>query len=64
MDYYSVLGPIDPQFPDQSGEWLTSGVGNLHKYKELVKQINDHESSAKAELYFCSRNLTLQDYSI
>ena len=52
MDYYSVLGPIDPQFLDSNGKQLLPGVGYLRKYNELVKQINESESAPKAELAF------------
>ncbi len=52
MDYYSVLGPIDPQILDSNGKQLLPGVGYLRKYKELVKQINESESAPKAELAF------------
>ena len=27
LDYFSVLGPIDPQFTDTEGKQLLSGVG-------------------------------------
>jgi hypothetical protein len=39
MDYYSVLGPIDPQFPMEDGQF-SSGIGYLSKYNELVDAIN------------------------
>ena len=48
MDYYSVLGPIDPQYGDSG----LSGVGYLTKFNEIKKQINDSESSSKAEITF------------
>lgn len=48
MDYYSVLGPIDPQYGDSG----LSGVGYLTKFNEITKQINDSESSSKAEITF------------
>lgn len=38
MDYYSVLGPIDPQY-DSQGEYVP-GLGYLAKYKELMDEIN------------------------
>ncbi len=45
MDYYSVLGPIDPQFGN------ISGYGYLAKYHELKEIINDaHDiANVKAE---------------
>lgn len=35
MDYYSVLGPIDPQIKNRDGRWVP-GLGYLEKYAELV----------------------------
>jgi hypothetical protein len=40
MDYYSVLGPIDPQI-DTDEEGSVPGMGYLAKFKELLAQIND-----------------------
>jgi hypothetical protein len=40
MDYYSVLGPIDPQI-DMDEEGSVPGMGYLAKFKELLAQIND-----------------------
>jgi hypothetical protein len=40
MDYYSVLGPIDPQI-DVEEEGSVPGMGYLAKFKELLAQIND-----------------------
>lgn len=52
MDYYSVLGPIDPQIgiDDQ----YVPGMGYLAKFKELTKIINTASDSAstRAELAF------------
>ena len=31
MDYYSILGPIDPQVPDEAGGTLLPGTGYLAK---------------------------------
>lgn len=41
MDYYSILGPIDPQVPDEGGGTLLPGAGYLAKFRELVDEIND-----------------------
>jgi hypothetical protein len=38
MDYYSVLGPIDPQM--ESGDGLMPGMGYLAKFQELLDTIN------------------------
>lgn len=40
MDYYSILGPIDPQVPDEAGGTLLPGAGYLAKFRELVDEIN------------------------
>ena len=56
MDYFSVLGPIDPQFPDTESKQLLSGVGYLTKFNELVKEINKSESAAKAEIAYLVNN--------
>ena len=39
MDYYSVLGPIDPQIEAGDGSRV-SGVGHLTKFNELCDRIN------------------------
>ena len=51
MDYYSVLGPIDPQVPSEDGYRL-SGYGALEKFKELKKTVNSANSAdeVRAEL--------------
>ena len=56
MDYFSVLGPIDPQFTDTEGKQLLSGVGYLTKFNELVKEINKSESDTKAEIAYLVNN--------
>ncbi|WP_307370626.1 SDH family Clp fold serine proteinase [Peteryoungia aggregata] len=43
MDYYSVLGPIDPQVEDENGGGLVPGLGYLAKYNELCATINEEE---------------------
>ena len=49
MDYYSVLGPIDPQVPSQDGRRLIPAVGFLIKYEELLQKANSGAAGA-AEL--------------
>jgi hypothetical protein len=39
MDYYSVLGPIDPQIKNRDDRWVP-GLGYLEKYKELTTKAN------------------------
>ncbi|WP_174020686.1 ATP-dependent Clp protease proteolytic subunit [Agrobacterium fabrum] len=50
MDYYSILGPIDPQVPNSAGE-LVPGMGYIEKFKELVDKSKKGSLSA-AELAF------------
>ena len=45
MDYFSVLGPIDPQYPSEDGGFLP-GLGYLSKYQELLDRINNSENPA------------------
>jgi len=40
MDYYSRLGPIDPQVEAQSGKFVPA-LGYLEKYNALLKKAND-----------------------
>lgn len=50
MDYYSTLGPIDPQIVGDSGAYVP-GLGYLEKYEELVTKSHDGVLS-QAELLF------------
>ena len=52
MDYYSVLGPIDPQYQDPEGTDLLPGAGYLAKYNELVGDINDPDVASDAQLAY------------
>jgi hypothetical protein len=58
MDYYSVLGPIDPQFLTENGNRVP-GMGYLAKYEELLEKINSVDDSlthtVKAEIAFLMR---------
>jgi hypothetical protein len=40
MDYYSVLGPIDPQIRNRDGRWVP-GLGYLEKYNQLIEKSRD-----------------------
>lgn len=50
MDYYSVLGPIDPQTRQQDGNWGTA-IGYIKKFEELVEKSRKNILT-KAELAF------------
>jgi len=50
MDYYSVLGPIDPQVRNQHGTWVPA-LGYLAKYKEMVAKSSRGQLTS-AELAF------------
>ncbi len=71
MDYYSVLGPIDPQVISKDERQLVPALGYLERYNELMKKADAGEASA-AELqillhfdqgelyaYIQARNLSL-----
>ncbi len=49
MDYYSVLGPIDPQVASRDGRQLLPALGYLLRYEELLDKANRGEAGA-AEL--------------
>lgn len=53
MDYYSVLGPIDPQIRNREGRWVP-GLGYLEKYNALIEKSKKGEISP-AELEFLIR---------
>jgi len=44
MDYYSVLGPIDPQIVTKDGK-MVSALGYLDKVDELIKKSRDNKIS-------------------
>lgn len=51
MDYYSVLGPVDPQVRSQTSGYFVPALGYLNKYEELVNKSNEGSLSA-AEMAF------------
>jgi hypothetical protein len=53
MDYYSILGPIDPQYETEDGKFVP-GLGYLQKFKELTKIVNSatSPSEVRAELSY------------
>ena len=55
MDYYSVLGPVDPQIRNRDGRWVP-GLGYLNKYKDLIDKSKDkNDPITVAELEFLVR---------
>lgn len=53
MDYYSVLGPIDPQIEDDKGNFIP-GMGYLYKYQELIEKSKNGDIT-DAELLFLTK---------
>lgn len=49
MDYYSVLGPVDPQVPSRDGRQLVPALGYLVRYEDLMDKANRGQAGA-AEL--------------
>lgn len=61
MDYYAVLGPIDPQYQSEDGRHVP-GMGYLAKFRELTERINTtHDEDGnelpdpRAELAFLTK---------
>lgn len=55
MDYYSVLGPIDPQTENREGKRVAA-LGYLHKYNQLV------EKSQEGKLTLVEANYLVQNF--
>lgn len=55
MDYYSILGPIDPQVGNQAGQTVPA-LGYLEKYDQLVKK-SVSGGLSQAELAFLIEKL-------
>lgn len=49
MDYYSVLGPIDPQVQNKDGRWVAA-LGYLDKIKELLEKAQPIPGNANGSL--------------
>lgn len=49
MDYFSVLGPIDPQIRNKDGEWLPAN-GYLNEFENLISTINYKDSQGENPL--------------
>ena len=54
MDYYSILGPIDPQIPRREGEGLIPALGYLVQFERLLEKSKNGQLS-EAELAFLLR---------
>lgn len=50
MDYYSVLGPIDPQLPDKKGGMLPA-LGYLKQYERFIRK-SERKALTTAEVAF------------
>ncbi len=55
MDYYSTLGPIDPQLPKRDGSGLVPALGYLKKYKELMDKAQSGSLNTAEITYLCSQ---------
>ncbi len=62
MDYYSMLGPIDPQVAGQDNK-LVPALGYLEKYSALVKKSADGELTSAELAYLVQRFDPAQLYS-
>jgi len=51
MDYYSIMGPIDPQIRNREGTGFVPALGYLEKYDQLVKK-SKRGGLSQAELAF------------
>jgi len=55
MDYYSVLGPIDPQLPKPDGSGYRPAVGYLKKFAELMEKAQNGDLNTAEMAYLCSK---------
>ena len=54
MDYYSVLGPIDPQLPKLGGGYVPA-LGYLKKYQELMEKADAGTLNTAEITYLCAK---------
>lgn len=54
MDYFSTLGPIDPQLPKPDGSSVPA-LGYLKKFEELMEKANDGELNTAETTYLCTK---------
>ena len=55
MDYYSTLGPIDPQLPKPDGTGYIPALGYLEKFEELMKKAAEGGLSAAETTYLLTK---------
>lgn len=64
MDYYSVLGPIDPQVQNKDGRWVAA-LGYLDKIKELLDKAKPKsESNPNGDTLTNAEFLILKDFDL
>jgi len=51
MDYYSILGPIDPQIRNKDGNWVPA-LGYLEKFNALLTKSGTKNGLSQGELAF------------
>ena len=54
MDYYSILGPIDPQVDGASGRKVAA-LGYLEKYREFIEKSQKNQLTTAEMAYFVQR---------
>jgi ClpP class serine protease len=55
MDYYSVLGPIDPQLPKPDGTGYRPAVGYLKKFGDLMEKAAKGDLNTAEMAYLCAK---------
>jgi len=55
MDYYSVLGPIDPQVPSDNEGKLIPALGYLEQYKRLIKKSENGDLTTAEMAYLIEK---------
>ena len=55
MDYYSTLGPIDPQLPKPDGSGYVPALGYLKKFEKLMEKASKGSLNTAEMAYLCSK---------
>jgi hypothetical protein len=55
MDYYSTLGPIDPQLPKPDGSGYVPALGYLKKFEALMDKASKSKLNTAEMAYLCSK---------